>query len=154
MIGRLATFAIVAALTATGVGAAIADDGSDELAALDQVELRKDDASADTELVDDDGDDPEPTGDRDKTKGDDGTNGGDNTGDGDDTGGNDGTGGGDGTGNDVSAGLGDGTRGGGVTQDGDTSVAAPAPAPAPVYDDYSDDAGQYYGGSDDGGSDG
>ena len=35
--------------------------------------------------------------------------------------------------------------------DAPSVVAAPAPAPAPVYDDYSDDGGAYYGGS--GGSD-
>jgi hypothetical protein len=158
MIGRLMVFALVAAIGLAAVGAAIDDDGGDDLAALDEIELRKDDASPDAELVDDDADD-DPTGDRDDTQGDDGTNGGDNTADGDDTGGNDGTGGGDGTGNDASAGSGgDGTLGGGgASYEGDTAAPAaapaPAPAPAPVYDDYSDDAGEYYdGGSDDGGT--
>jgi hypothetical protein len=170
MFGRLTVFALIAALVLAGVGAAIGSDGDDEVAALDEIELRKDDATGDFELVDDDeGDDP--SGDRDNTRGDDGTNGGhvtgdhdntdgddgtghgDNTPDRDDTAGNDGTGGGDGTGNDASAGFGgDDTLGdGGASYEGDTAAQvaaapAPAPAPAPVYDGY-DDGGVYYGGA-------
>jgi hypothetical protein len=169
MFGRLTVFGLVAALVLVGVGAAIGDDGSDDVAALEEIQLRKDDATGDVELVDDEGDD-DLTGDRDKTRGDDGTHGGDNTGDGDgtdgndgtshgdntpdgdDTEGNDGTGGGDGTGDDASAGFGrDDTLGdGGPSYDGDTAAPAaapaPAPAPAPVYD-YSDDEGAYDGGA-------
>ena len=173
MIGRFLIFAIIATLLVGSLGAALADDGDDKFEALAAVELRKDDALADAELVDDE--DERDRGDGDKTRGDDGTDGGDNTGDGDgtegndgtghgdntpdgdDTAGNDGTHDGDGTGNDVSAGFGgDGTLGGGgVSYDGDTAPAAvaPAPAAAPVHDLYTDEAGYYYGGSDDGGSD-
>ena len=124
MFGRFMVFALVAALILSGVGAAISEDGDDEFAALEQIELRKDDAPGEVELVDDEGD-GDPTGDRDNTKGDDGTNGGE-TGDGDGTAGFDGTShgdntpdgddtrGNDGTGNDASAGFGgDGTLGGG-----------------------------------------
>jgi hypothetical protein len=168
MIARLVVFALIAALAIGGVGAAIGSDGDDELAALEEIELRKDDASGEVELVGDEGDDDQ-TGDRDNTRGDDGTNAGHNTGDGDGTDGNDGTGhgdntpdgdgtrgndgtgGGDGTGNDASAGFGgdDTLGGGGASFEGDTAppaaAPAPAPAPAPVYDDYSDDGGAYYG---------
>ena len=59
-------------LAVSGVGAAMADDGDDEVGSLDPIEVRKDDSLAGTELVDDEPDD-DPTGDRDQTRGDDGT---------------------------------------------------------------------------------
>jgi hypothetical protein len=116
---------LATAVVTGGVTAALADDADERPDALESVELRKDDSSADTELVDDDEDD-DPTGDRDKTRGDDGSNLGHNH-DRDATGGDDNTGGGD---------------------NSEVAVAPAAePAPAPVYDDYSDD-GYAYGGSD------
>lgn len=107
---------LATAVAAGGVTAAVADSGGDDLpAALEAVELRKDDGAPDVDLVDDDEND-DPTGDRDKTRGDDGTNAGHNH-DGDATGGG----------------------------DGDNSEVAVAAAPAPVYDDYSDDGFAYSG---------
>jgi hypothetical protein len=111
---------LATAVVTGGVTAALADDSGDPPDAYEAVELRKDDSAADTELVEDDEDDA--TGDRDKTRGDDGTNLGHNH-DRDATGGDDNT--------EVAA----------------APAPEPAPAPAPVYDDYSDD-GYAYGGSD------
>ena len=114
---------LATAVVAGGVTAAVADSGEGQPDALEAVELRKDDATADVELVDDD-DNDDPTGDRDKTRGDDGTSLGHNH-DVDATGGDDGTAGGD---------------------NSEVAVApAPEPAPAPVYDDYSDDGVAYSG---------
>ena len=134
---------LATAVVTGGVTAALADDADERPDALESVELRKDDSSPDVELVDDDEDD-DPTGDRDKTRGDDGTNLGHNH-DRDATGGDDGSGHGDNTDGDATAGD-DGSSGG---DNSEVAVApAPEPAPAPVYDDYSDD-GYAYGGSDD-----
>ena len=93
--GRLAVLALAAVLAFGGLGTAFAlDGGDDDQGAAAPIELRKDDASAEVLTEEDDGD-PEPSGDGDNTRGNDGTRGGDNTGDGDATQGNDGTGGGD-----------------------------------------------------------
>ena len=108
----------LATVLVVGSGVAVADlvsaEDPDELSA---VEIRKDDATADAELVDDD-----EEGDGDDTRGDDGTRGGD------ETRGDDGTGGGDNTAAPAAAPAPD-------------PAPAPAPAPAPVYSDdggYSD----------------
>jgi hypothetical protein len=127
MSARILILTLCGLVAIGGVSAAIADDSDDETATLNPVELRKDDSAPDTELVDDDeGDDP--TGDRDKTRGDDGTNWGHN---------ND---------HDSTAGH-DGTSGGNNSEVAPAVAPAPAaaPAPAPVYGDYSDDAGVVYG---------
>lgn len=129
MTARILIIVLCGIVATAGVGAALADDGDEASTSIDPIEVRKDDSPTDTELVDDEPAD-DPTGDGDKTRGDDGTGAGHNH-DGDATGGDDGTNGGD-----------------------NSEYVAPAPAPAPVYDDYSDDAGYAYGGSDDGGSDG
>jgi hypothetical protein len=126
MTAKILILALCVVVAIGGVGAALADDGDDEVGTMDPIEVRKDDSSAGTELVDDDPDD-DPTGDGDQTRGDDGTDWGHNH-DRDATGGDDGTDGGDNS--DV--------------------PAAPAPAydaPAPVYDDYSDDGGAVYSAS-------
>ena len=116
MTARILLIALCGVLAVTGVGAVVADDDDDRFGSLDPIEVRKDDSLADTELVDDGDDDP--TGDRDQTRGDDGTSRGHNH-DHDATGGDDGTAAGD-----------------------DSEYVAPAPAPAPpVYDDYTDDGG-------------
>jgi hypothetical protein len=151
MTARILIIGICAVLAATGVGAAVADDDGDRFATLDPVEVRKDDSIPDAELVDDEPDD-DPTGDRDKTRGDDGTNWGHNH-DHDSTGNDDGTGGGDNTDGDRTAGD-DGTGWGnnhdrdatagddGTGAGDDSEYVAPAPAEAPAaYDDYSDDGG-------------
>lgn len=138
---KILILALCGVVALAGVGA-FADDGGEKNASLEPIEVRKDDSAADAELVDDDRDD-DPTGDRDKTPGDDGTNAGHNHDD-DATGGDDGSAGGD---NSEAAAA-------PAPAAGPAPAAAPAPAPAPVYDDYSDDAGYAYGGSDDGGSDG
>jgi hypothetical protein len=155
---RLLVVLLASALAIGGVTAAIADDGDEETSAFEAVDLRKDDAGADVELVDDEQDD-DPTGDRDKTRGDDDTNQGHNH-DRDATGGDDGTAGGDNSDGDRTAGDdgtglgnnhdGDATAGDDASAGGDNSevAVAPEPAPAPVYDDYSDDDGYAYGGSD------
>ena len=122
--GRLAVLALAAVLAFGGLGTAFALDGDDDgPGATQPIELRKDDASAEVLTEEDDGD-PEPSGDGDRTRGDDGTDGGNNTGDGDRTRGNDGTGGGDNTGD------GDATWGNDGTGGGDNSYVAPA---APAY---------------------
>jgi hypothetical protein len=139
-IGRIAVLLLIPALVLGTVGVVLADDDGrgDDDEPTQAIELRKDDAGADAELVDDD------EGDDDNTNGDDGTDGGENTGDGDDTEGDDG----DRTG-DATAGN-DGTSGGDNTDAPAAPVAAPAaaapvepqpvapaPAPAPVYGDDS-----------------
>jgi hypothetical protein len=148
--GRLAVLALAALLAFGGLGTAFAlDGGDDDPGSAQPIELRKDDASAEVLTEEDDGD-PEPTGDGDRTRGDDGTGGGNNTGDGDRTRGNDGTRGGDNTGDrDATAGN-DGTRGGDNTGDGDAtwgndgtgggdnSYVAPA---APAGGGYGDSGG-------------
>jgi hypothetical protein len=163
--GKVLAGLLAGLLALGGVGAALADDGSDDrLAALDAVDVRKDDAAADVELEDDSDDRDDQTGDGDNTKGDDDTNGGNDTGDRDSTRGFDGSGGGDNTpdrdntaGNDgtdqghntdgdATAGN-DGSDGGDNSEVAPAAAAAPAPAPAPVYDGYSDDGGGYAGGS-------
>ena len=160
MTARLAVLTLAAIIAMGGLGIGVARTLDDDATAgdVEPVELRKDDSSP--ELVAQAGDDDdEPSGDGDRTRGDDGTRGGDNTGDGDRTRGNDGTRGGDNTGD------GDGTRGndgtdGGFNTDGTAGAdgtaggdntfapapapAAPAPAPAPAD-------GGYYGGGDDSG---
>jgi hypothetical protein len=143
MSARIALIALCGLVAIGGVSAAIADNGDgDETAGVGPVDVRKDDTAADTDLVDDE-DDDEPTGDRDKTRGDDGTNGGDNS-DGDRTAGDDGTSWGHNNDRDATGGD-DGTAGG----DNSEVAVAPAPAPAaaatPVYDDYSDDGVAYSG---------
>jgi hypothetical protein len=127
---RILIIALCGVIAVGGVGAALADDGDDDGGSLEAVDLRKDDAGADAELVDDEPND-DPTGDGDKTRGDDGTSWGHNN-DHDSTAGHDGTDGGD-----------------------NSEYVAPEPAPAPaaepasapVYDDYSDDGGVAYSGS-------
>ena len=142
--GRLAVLALAALLAFGGLGTAFALDGDDDgPGGAQPIELRKDDASAEVLTEEDDGD-PEPTGDGDATRGDDGTGGGNNTGDGDRTRGNDGTRGGDNTGD------GDATWGNDGTGGGDNSYVAPA-APAPAYGGGGDDSGG--GGSASGGGD-
>ena len=117
MTARILLIALCGVLAGAGVSAALADDGDDQVGSMDPIDVRKDDSLADTELVDDHADD-DPTGDRDQTRGDDGTNWGHNH-DRDATGGDDGTVAGD-----------------------DSEYVAPAPAPAPpVYDDYTDGGG-------------
>ena len=90
MTARMAviTLAVVVALGGLGVGYVNTFDEGDAQA-VDSIDLRKDDNSAELVAEDDD------EGDDDDTRGNDGTRGGDNTGDGDATGGNDGTDGGD-----------------------------------------------------------
>ena len=104
---------------------------ANDTTSMNPIDVRKDDSSADAELVDDEADD-DPTGDRDQTRGDDGTNDGHND-DGDASAGDDGSSGGDNSEVDPAA----------------APAPAPAPAaePAPVYDDYSDDAGAVYSAS-------
>jgi hypothetical protein len=142
MTTRILLIALCGLVAIGGVSAAIADDGSDETGSVSPVDVRKDDTGNDTELVDEEPDD-DPTGDRDQTRGDDGTNGGDNS-DGDKTAGDDGTSWGHNVDHDATGGD-DGTGGG----DNSEVAVAPVPAadPAPVYDDYSDDAGVAYSGS-------
>ena len=118
--GRLAVLALAALLAFGGLGTAFAlGGGDDDPRATEPIELRKDDASAEVLTEEDDGG-PEPTGDGDSTRGNDGTRGGDITGDGDRTRGNDGTRGGDNTGD------GDATYGNDGTGGGDNSYVAPA----------------------------
>lgn len=130
-------------VAAAGVGNAIGDLGSGEREReLPEVDVRKDDAGDDVDLVDDD--------DRDRDKGG-STGGSDRTGradtrdrgDGDATRGNDGTGGGDNT--DAAA-----------SPAPAPAPPAPAPAPAPAYDggDASGDSFSGGGGSVSAGSDG
>jgi len=127
--------AVIVVLGGAGAGFVRSfDDG--EATAVEPIDLRKDDTSAELVAEQDDegdgdstrGDDGtrggDNTGDRDSTRGNDGTRGGDNTGDGDSTRGNDGTRGGDNTGD------GDATWGHDGTAGGDNTFAAPAPAPA------------------------
>jgi hypothetical protein len=130
------TLAVVVALGGLGVGYVNTFDEGDAQA-VDTIDLRKDDNSAElvAEQDDDEGDGDDTrgddatgggnnTGDRDSTRGNDGTRGGDNTGDRDSTRGNDGTRGGDNTGDGDATGGNDGTSG------GDNSYVAPA---APDY---------------------
>ena len=124
MSARILIIALCGVVAIGGVGAALADDGDEQIGSLDPVDLRKDDSLGDAELVDDEPND-DPTGDGDKTRGDDGTSWGHNN-DHDSTGGHDGTSGGN---------------------NSEYVAPAPAPAPAPVYDDYSDDGGVAYSGS-------
>jgi hypothetical protein len=130
---KIVVLMVAGVLAVVGVGTAIADLGSsdDSEGPAQNIELRKDDSGADTELVDE-----EDEGDGDGTRGDDGTRGGNNTGDRDGTRGNDGTSGGNNT--PVAASV------------NEVHVAPPpAPAPAPALAPaYSDDGGGY---SDDGG---
>jgi hypothetical protein len=158
MSARILIIALCGVVAIGGVGAALADDGDEQIGSLDPVDLRKDDSLGDAELVDDEPND-DPTGDGDKTRGDDGTSWGHNN-DHDSTAGHDGTGGGDNTDGDNtwgddgtnwghnndhdSTGGHDGTSGG---NNSEYVAPAPAPAPAPVYDDYSDDGGVAYSGS-------
>ena len=161
---RILIIALCGVVAVAGVSAALADGDDEEVASLGAIDLRKDDSSADAELVDDDPDD-DPTGDGDKTRGDDGTRWGHNHNH-DSTAGDDGTGGGDNTDGDATRGDDgtswghnhdrDATGGDDGTGGGDNSeyvapapaaAPAPAPAPAPVYDDYSDDGGVAYSGS-------
>ena len=104
---------------------------ANDTTSMNPIDVRKDDSSADAELVDDEADD-DHTGDRDHTLGDDGTDDGHNN-DGDATAGNDGSSGGD---NSEAA-----------PAAASAPAPAPAPEPAPVYDDYSDDAGAVYSAS-------
>jgi hypothetical protein len=122
MSARILIIALCGLVVVGGVSAALADDDGEQTEPLNPIDVRKDDSAADAELVDDEPDD-DPTGDGDKTRGDDGTGWGHNH-DRDATGGDDGTDGGD-----------------------NSEYVAPAPAPAPVYDDYSDDGGVAYSGS-------
>jgi hypothetical protein len=72
--GRLAVLALAAILAFGGLGTAFAIGGDDDGSAnADPIELRKDDASAEVLVEEDDG----PEGDGDDTRGDDGTRGGD-----------------------------------------------------------------------------
>ena len=130
-IGRLAVVLLAVAVAVTGFAALVNEvaSGDDSNPALEDIELRKDDAGSD-EVVDDDGRD----GDGDATHGDDGTSGGNNTGDGDRTAGDDGTSGGvsrggDGTRGPQNTGDLDSTRGNDGTSGGDNSYVAPAPTP-------------------------
>ena len=118
MTGRLAVIALAAVLAFGGLGTAFALDGDDDAPGAEPIELRKDDASVEV-LTEEDDDGPEPAGDGDATRGDDGTRGGDNTGDGDRTRGDDGTRGGNNTGDGDRTRGNDGTRGGDNTGDGD-----------------------------------
>jgi hypothetical protein len=117
MLGLVLVGAALAGLSGLGR----ADESADQVSSI---ELRKPDVDESPELVDDDDDGGGPSGDGDRTRGNDGTSGGNNTGDGDRTRGNDGTSGGD-----------------------NTVVAAPAPnpAPAPVA---AGGGGSYSGGGD------
>jgi len=126
MTARMAviTLAVVVALGGLGFGY-VRTLNEGEAQAVDTIDLRKDDNSAELVAVDDD------EGDGDDTGGNDGTRGGDNTGDRDSTRGNDGTRGGDNTGD------GDWTAGNDGTGGGDNSFVTPA---TPDY---------YYGGGDD-----
>ena len=141
MTARLAVLTLAAIIAMGGLGIGVARTLDDDATAgdVEPVELRKDDSTP--ELVAQAGDDDEPSGDGDRTRGNDGTRGGDNTGDGDGTRGNDGTDGGFNT--DGTAGA-DGTAGGDNTFAPAPAPAAPAPAPAPAD-------GGYYGGGDDSG---
>ncbi|MDQ3646201.1 MAG: hypothetical protein M3345_04615 [Actinomycetota bacterium] len=100
--GKLAVAGLALSLALGGGLVALADDPTTsevreiDLDDRDGAVLRRDDAADDAMAVDDD--DKDPTGDGDRTRGNDGTQGGDNTGDGDATAGNDGTAGGDNTG--------------------------------------------------------
>jgi hypothetical protein len=120
MTARFLIVALCGVIAIAGVSAALADDGDDNLGSLEPVDVRKDDGSGGPELVDDEPDD-DPPGDRDQTRGADGTDWGHNH-DHDSTANDDGTGGGD-------------------------NSEYVAPAPAPVYDDYSDDGGYAVSGS-------
>ena len=124
MTARLAVILLAGLMAFGGLGLAVVDvfGDDDEPAAMNSIELRKDDAGG-AELVADDNPEPAPPpGDGDRTRGSDGTSGGNNTGDGDRTRGNDGTSGGANTGD------GDATVGNDGTGGGDNSyVAAPAP---------------------------
>jgi hypothetical protein len=122
MTARLAVIALIASFGFGGIGVAFAElfDDDNEAAALDTIELRKDDAGG-AELVEDDDPEPQP-GDGDATLGDDGTGGGNNTGDGDRTRGNDGTSGGNNTGDGDRTRGNDGTSGGNNTGDGDATL--------------------------------
>jgi hypothetical protein len=122
MTAKILIIALCGVIAVGGVGAALADDGDDQVGSLEPIDVRKDDSLGGTELVDDEPDD-DPTGDGDKTRGDDGTSWGHNH-DHDSTANDDGTGGGD-----------------------NSEYVAPAPAADPVYDDYSDDGGYAVSGS-------
>jgi hypothetical protein len=142
--GRLAVAALAVSL-AIGSGIAALAGGAErtnvrpiDLDDRDGVVLRRDDVADEIAMVDDD--DKDPTGDRDRTRGDDGTNGGDNTGDGDGTRGNDGTSGGNNTGD------GDGTTGNDGTNGGDNTYSSGAV-------DATDGGGTDDSGTDDGGTD-
>jgi hypothetical protein len=76
MTGKILALTIAGVLAVIGVGTALADLGSsdDSADSAQAIELRKDDADADAELVDEDDE-----GDVDGTRGDDGTSGGNNT---------------------------------------------------------------------------
>ena len=128
---KILLLALCGVVALAGVTGAFADDGGEPTEALEPIEVRKDDSAAEVELVDDDRDD-DPTGDRDETRGDDGTNAGHNN-DGDATGGDDGTDGGDNSEAAASAAP--------APVAAPEPTPAPAAAPAPAYDDYSDDAG-------------
>ena len=130
MTARMAviTLAVVVALGGLGVGYVNTFDEGDAQA-VDSIDLRKDDSSA--ELVAEEDDDE---GDGDGTRGDDGTGAGNNTGDRDSTRGNDGTRGGNNTGDGDATGGNDGTGG------GDNSYVAPA---APDYGGGDDSGGGY-----------
>lgn len=120
---KMLVAALCGVIAVAGVSAAFADDGDDSVGSLEPIEIRKDDSAAGAELVDDEDDDP--SGDGDRTRGDDGTGHGNNH-DRDATGGDDGTTGGDNSEAAAPAAV---------------PPPAPSPEPAPVYDDYSDDGG-------------
>jgi hypothetical protein len=152
MTARLAVLTLAAILAMGGLGIGVAKTLDDDAAAggVEPIELRKDDSAP--ELIAQADEDDDPTGDGDRTRGDDGTSGGNNTGDGDRTRGDDGTSGGDNTGDGDRSRGDDGTSGGNNTDGtagadgtagGDNTFAAPPPAPAPAD-------GGYYGGDDSG----
>jgi hypothetical protein len=162
-LGRLAVLALAILVAGGGFGAAIGEALGDDSSArtVDSIELRKDDRG--DEFVDEETDDDpdgdgtrgadgtcacvdtggngQAVGDRDHTRGDDGTRKGNNTGDRDHTRGNDGTRGGN------NSGDGDRTVGNDGSAGGDNSYEAPAPAP-----NYGGGGGDWSG--DGGGSDG
>lgn len=160
--GKLAVAALGVSL-ALGAGlSALADDSStSHVRAIDlnhdSGAVRRDDPADEIVAVEDDED---PTGDGDRTRGNDGTEGGDNTGDEDRTRGNDGTDGGDNTGDGDATVGNDGTAGGDNSGDGDATVGDDGTSggdntyvPSDSYaggDDSGDDSGG--GDSDDGGT--
>ena len=97
MTARLAVILLAGLMAFGGLGLVATNvfGDDDDAAAINPVDLRKDDAGGAELVADDDPEPAPPPGDGDRTRGNDGTSGGNNTGDGDATVGNDGTAGGD-----------------------------------------------------------